>query len=237
MLHRPCIDPPHGVTFFGLSRIPEGCASPPVIKNGLGSGISQVYDPAGHGSPHYVLLQVWNAEPDGNRQCELEPVGAGVNRPMLPKPGDSIFVLLQPFLDMILDGRKTLEIRSALHGKCMGAKHRFVGMGGFVYGGADFAAGFVVETDEEWRALLPQHHWNTASLPYARTCAYAISMPQRIDPPIAYQRKSGQIGMAKFEPVGDAAPSEGAELPKGGKQKQAPQRKKGKRHCRGRAHK
>ena len=54
------------------------------------------YDITGHSSPHYVLMQVWAHQPSAQQPALVRT----------PQSGDSIFVLKQPFLDLIHQRRR-----------------------------------------------------------------------------------------------------------------------------------
>ena len=68
---------------------------------------------------------------DGNLPVP-ESDDAGEGQPLQPKIGDKIMVVRQPWLDKILDGSKTMELR------CRRARVSVVwlGMGGAIYGRA-----------------------------------------------------------------------------------------------------
>ena len=114
----------------------------------------------------------------------------GVLRPL---EGDSILIVKMEYVDALLNGEKTLEIRC----RRLKASPRWIASGGTVYGVALFEEGQEIDTDFEWGKLRDQHKWDVRCKPYTRTCMHAVIDPKRTTP-IRYKRRSGQIGMAKF---------------------------------------
>lgn len=119
-----------------------------------------------------------------------------------PLEGDAILVLKKPYVDAIIAGEKTLEIRRTR----MKAGVRWLASQGMVHGVAEFGAAEVVASDQEWQACMPHHMWDVPKRPYA-ACTYKheVRGPVRIAP-IPYQRLRGQIGFAKYRPLRAAAP-------------------------------
>lgn len=110
--------------------------------------------------------------------------------------GDVIMILKRKWLDLILAGVKTLEVR------CMRHRDRvyFLGCEGKVHGRMRVKGAELVADEARWAALRPQH-CVPGRRPYARTWALSIVEVKRLAAPVEYQRQLGQIGTANFRPV------------------------------------
>ena len=114
-----------------------------------------------------------------------------------PLGGDRVLVLRYEWLEQILGGDKTLEIRGArLHeGDC------WLGCRGTVYAKAYIGKALPIETTEEWAALRPQHCVPSPDLPYKRTWALPLCSVSRLRHQAPYEHRRGAIGIAKFRPA------------------------------------
>ena len=102
--------------------------------------------------------------------------------PQQPAVGDRIMGLRQPWLDLILDGRKTLEIRGR------NARPGFVWLGDRdrVHGLVFIAAGSVLTT-EEFASRQREHMWPPGHVPdYAQIWGLELRWPQRLPEPVPY---------------------------------------------------
>ena len=81
-----------------------------------------------------------------------------------PKIGDRIMVVRQPWLNKILDGDKTMELRSRRYR----AGSAWLGMGGHIYGRIKIAEA-VAMTTEEFRARAAEHAWPAEKEPPYKT--------------------------------------------------------------------
>lgn len=114
---------------------------------------------------------------------------------LVPQVGDRVMVVKQPWLDCILDGRKTLEIR--------GSKAKtgaiWVGMQGKVYARALIADTFTM-TPEEFRARVDDHLWEEDwPLPYSgRLCGLQLANVRPLPSPLPYWRPGSAIGWNIF---------------------------------------
>ena len=119
-----------------------------------------------------------------------------------------IFVLKKKYLDLILTGRKTLEIRCRRYRP--GPAYIGTSSPPLVYAKLVIGEGFQITTLQQWRALEKQHRAcdfkGRDTLPYKRsktTATYAlpISDVQRLQTPLPYKWRQGCVGMAKFRPA------------------------------------
>lgn len=111
-----------------------------------------------------------------------------------PRTGDRILILKPHWLDLILAGQKTLEIRS----KKMKGGTYFIGCGGLVYGRILLEIGFPIQSEEQWNALRWQHCCDTTVRPYKNTHGMPVRKPIRMRKPVAYVHPRGAIGIVKF---------------------------------------
>ena len=113
-----------------------------------------------------------------------------------PAHGDRILVLLPHWLNLILNGDKTLEIRS----RKLRAGRYFLGCGGNIYASAQLAAPFAIEDVAQWIALRGDHCVQYSdALPYQRTYGSPIRELQLLENPVPYRRKRGAIGIVRYE--------------------------------------
>ena len=119
-----------------------------------------------------------------------------------------IFVLTRKYLDLILTGRKTLEIRCRRYRP--GPAYIGTSSPPLVYAKLVIGETFEITTLQQWRALEKQHRAcdfkGRDTLPYKRsktTATYAlpISDVQRLQTPLPYKWRQGCVGMAKFPPA------------------------------------
>ena len=119
-----------------------------------------------------------------------------------------IFVLTRKYLDLILTGRKTLEIRCRRYRP--GPAYIGTSSPPLVYAKLVIGETFEITTLQQWRALEKQHRAcdfkGRDTLPYKRsktTATYAlpISDVQRLQTPLPYKWRQGCVGMAKFRPA------------------------------------
>ena len=134
---------------------------------------------------------------------------AQVVEPYEPFLHATVLLLERQYWDRIVKGEKTIEIR----GRRLKSKRYHVGRRGEMWGTIVLGPGTRIETDEQWRALLPSHCWDVDRLPYAdKTWALPICEVQSFTRPIGYAMKSGQQGVAKYRPL----ERHGAEVPGAG---------------------
>ena len=134
---------------------------------------------------HYVVQQIW--VPTAERQPPN----------LASQPLDRILQLKRQWLDLILDGAKTLELRhQPLSGTC------FLGCDKVIYGVATFTVQEEIKTMDRYRELLPRHRCDRDTLKYNHTWAMEVANVHRI-PEVPYHATKGAIGIVKYVPVND----------------------------------
>ena len=124
--------------------------------------------------------------------------------PYAPPPWSVILVMKRLAWDAIITGEKTLEIRE----QRLKSQRYLVGRHGKIWGSLVLEPGRVIQTDEEWRALLPSHCWHVDKRPYKQTYAMSLGKVESFTTSIGYATKRGQQSIAKYRPP-DCSEEEG----------------------------
>lgn len=114
-------------------------------------------------------------------------------------PGAPVLVIKPPWMNMILDGDKTLEIRSTACRKPAGtdiflAQSRTAVVSGVV----KFVGVHGPLSEEQWEALREKHRV-MGPRPYGRTYAWEVEQAQRFTHPVPYIVNRGAIVWRKFQ--------------------------------------
>ena len=173
--------------------------------------------------PEMLLLFPKRARAEGSSTAENERKQRVIRRPAAnipssstarvpedsaPQPLDNIIVLDKKWLDLILSGSKTLEIR---YQPWQGVF--YLGCGCIIYGRAKLTPEEEITTMERYKELLPQHHYSRESLPHKHTWALRVSNVERI-PATPYHHSKGAQGRLKYVPVDAEGLPVAAYLPK-----------------------
>ena len=115
---------------------------------------------------------------------------ADEGQPEQPKINDRIMVLRPPWLDYILEGSKTMELRGCKSRKGM----VWLGYNSKIYGRANITS-TVTLTAEEFRAREPEHRWPAdREIPYPNPCGLMLENVVKLPAPIPYWRPPCAIG-------------------------------------------
>ena len=121
----------------------------------------------------------------------------GVPRNLLrmagPLPGDRILVLRPHWLNLILAGEKTLEIR----GRNLSAGNYWLGTRGMIHGLAVLQPAILIDTAQAWQDLRHRHRVESNELPYKTTYALPVRRCRRVTP-IPYVHPRGAVGIVKY---------------------------------------
>ena len=112
-----------------------------------------------------------------------------------PRRGDSILVLKEPWLTLILQGVKTLEVRP---GRYRAGKW-YLGNKGVIFAQCTLGHAVRVGTLRQWRRLQKFHRHSSRTMPYAKTYVMPILSVHEIRRP--YYHPRGAIGVVKYVPV------------------------------------
>ena len=110
-----------------------------------------------------------------------------------PSPGDRILVLRPHWLNLILAGEKTLEIR----GRNLSAGNYWLGTRGMIHGLAVLQPAILIDTAQAWQDLRHRHRVESNELPYKTTYALPVRRCRRVTP-IPYEHPRGAVGIVKY---------------------------------------
>ena len=120
-----------------------------------------------------------------------------------PEIGAPMFYIRPPYLDLIFGGLKTFLVKERNYKPA----YKYVCYDKFVHGKAHFGKGVLINTDAQWRTLIPQHHWDRPTKPYPNTYALPITEATRFAAPVPYRHLGGSVGTPKFYPPDYQAPA------------------------------
>ena len=110
-----------------------------------------------------------------------------------PSPGDRILVLRPHWLNLILEGEKTLEIR----GRNLSAGKYWLGTRGMIHGLAILEPAILINTLQAWQDLRHRHCVDSNELPYKTTYGLPIRQCRRVMP-TPYEHPRGAVGIVKY---------------------------------------
>ena len=116
--------------------------------------------------------------------------------------GDPIMILNDDWLELVLSGAKTMELR----GRRWNGRKMFLGRTvdkhiGAVHAAIDVENGFAFQSQAEFEEAQHEHMWNGTTMPYERTYGHRLSNLQVFENPIPFLRKLGQVGRATYTTV------------------------------------
>ena len=120
-----------------------------------------------------------------------------------PRAGDPILVVRQPWIDWLLDGTKTMELRGTACRKPVGTRVYLSRSGtGCVHGSVTFRGYVGPLTRHELEALVHEHRvLDVGSITYACTYAWIFDEASALDAPIPYAVSRGSVVWRFFSPV------------------------------------
>ena len=114
---------------------------------------------------------------------------------MEPVDGDRILIVRLYWLNMILAGEKTMEIRST----AFRAGKYYLGHNKRILAVAYLGEPMRVKTNEQWFELQSRHRVRLNELPYKKTFVLPILSVQQVSPiPFAHPR--GAVSVVKYRP-------------------------------------
>ena len=113
---------------------------------------------------------------------------------MMPRNGDRILVLKQKWLELVLAGDKTMEVRC----KRLRAGVAYFGWKGAIYASATLGDAVEIQDTQQWDNLRHQHRTPGQVLPYKRTFGLPLHNLERFNPPVSFHHPKGAIGIVKY---------------------------------------
>ena len=113
-----------------------------------------------------------------------------------PARGERILILREHWLELILSGEKTLEIR----GKRLKQGDVWLGYRQEVMGKAYLGEAIFIDSAEAWNARRSQHRVETRALPYKKTWALPLAKVLRLPKTMPYLHPRGAVGIVRFIP-------------------------------------
>ena len=115
---------------------------------------------------------------------------------MAPKTLDKILVMQKHWLNLVMSGKKVLEIRS----KRLSPGNYWLGCKGEIYAKVILSSPIEVKTLAEWIALRSEHCVQTDVLPYKKTYGLRIVSFGRLAKKYPYKHPRGAIGVVRYRP-------------------------------------
>ena len=112
-----------------------------------------------------------------------------------PRTGDKILVLKWHWLQLILDRRKTMEIR----GLALRRGRYFLGFKkNMYYDWVQFGDAQRIVNLQQWGQLRSRHLVPGVDLPYKRTCGLPILRAKRLREPVPFFHPKGAVGIVRM---------------------------------------
>ena len=111
-----------------------------------------------------------------------------------PSVGDKILLLKWDWLQLILDRRKTMEIR----GLPLRRGRYYLGFKKNIYGWVEFDDPQRIANLREWNQLRSRHLVQRADLPYKKTCGLPILQVERFSEPVPFFHPQGAVGIVRM---------------------------------------
>ena len=112
----------------------------------------------------------------------------------MPSSGDRILVLKWHWLQLILERRKTMEIR----GLALRRGRYFLGFKKNIYGWVEFGDPQRIVNLQQWNQLRSRHLVQRGDLPYKKTYGLPILRVERLSEPVAYVHPKGAVGIVRM---------------------------------------
>ena len=111
-----------------------------------------------------------------------------------PSVGDKILVLKWHWLQLILNDKKTMEIR----GMALRRGRYFLGFKKNIYGWAEVGDALRIVNLQQWDQLRSRHLMPRVDLPYKRTCGLPILRAERLSEPVQFFHPKGAVGIVRM---------------------------------------
>ena len=110
-----------------------------------------------------------------------------------PQPNDRILLLRQPWLELILAGQKTLEIR----GRALSPGKYWLGHQKMIHGFVMLGEATRIHSDGAWRNLAHKHRVDLPRLPYKKTYGLPVLRAQ-VTRRVPYVHPKGAVVVVRY---------------------------------------
>ena len=114
----------------------------------------------------------------------------------LPQAGERILILRKPWLDLILSGKKTMEVRA----RRAAAGDYLLGCRGHVYGRVRLGAAVSLSEPLVWEQYR-DHHQCEGGVPYPRAFGMPLSDVMAFSESVPYTHPRGAVGFVRYRGV------------------------------------
>ena len=111
-----------------------------------------------------------------------------------PRTGDRILILKPHWMQLILRGDKTMEIRN----RKLKSGLYFLGSKGKIYAEAELGEAIKIITSKQWRSLRLKHCVENNEFVYKNTYGIPLTRVIQFENTIPYSHKRGAIGIVKY---------------------------------------
>ena len=111
-------------------------------------------------------------------------------------PGDRILIVQPCWLQLILSGAKTMEIR----GTAYRPGEYLLGDQRQIRAVAQLGTPLRISTPEQWLSLQPQHRVMQSGLPYKNTFALPIESARPVSNPVPFRHPRGAVNIVIYRP-------------------------------------
>ena len=114
-------------------------------------------------------------------------------RATLPRQEDKILILKEHWLNLILGGRKTLEIR----GRALKAGKYWLGCRGVIRGKVVLGDAVPIPDEDTWDSLRERHRVESSFLPYKKTYGLPVTSVKKVKP-VTFKHTQGAVGIVLY---------------------------------------
>ena len=120
-------------------------------------------------------------------------VSVSVQEHMVPTQGDKIMVFKEKWVNLLLNGTKTMETR----GRPLKEGMYWIGSKKKIWGKLHLGKAKHIETVEEWRNLRLKHCCETDDLPYKKSWCFDVSEVVKMTP-VPFLHPKGAISIVRY---------------------------------------
>ena len=108
-----------------------------------------------------------------------------------PRESEHVLVFPESFVPLVLNGRKTLDIRPMQ----IKSGNYWISHASVIVGRALITFRERIDTKQRWIDLIPEHCWGCQERPYRLNCAFTITNVEQLIPPVPHKPFKGVSGL------------------------------------------